>query len=94
MATGRSDGGSFSIELAHFSMCQADNESYDSPFWRRNCCIMAEMAQSDHFPKKMAGGAILSSVYLMPATNVQIDEECCGGLNESYCPAVYYHPHG
>lgn len=57
-------------------------------------CIMAEMAQSDHFPKKMAGEVILSSVYLMPTTNVQIDEEYCGGLNESYCFVVYYNPHG
>lgn len=47
---------------------------------------MAEMAQSDHLPKKMAERVILSSVYLMPIRNVQIDEEYCGGLNESSLP--------
>lgn len=48
--------------------------------------VMAEMAQSDHFLKKMAVGVILSSVYLMPMRNVQIDEEYCGGLNKSALP--------
>lgn len=47
---------------------------------------MAEMAQSDHFPKKTAGRVILSPVYLMPIRNDQIDEEYCGGLNESSLP--------
>lgn len=41
------------------------------------------MTESDYFPKKMTGGIILRSVYLMSIRNVQIDEEYCGDMNEN-----------